>query len=650
MDLISYQKASKAKKEIKLTQDRLGLNETEQGLDIRDIYTNVDERISELEKKNPEVKLYNQVSDVSAHTMINLNKHNLRISSLLNQARYSLSDMIVDDFIDDSGIDKSMSVNYLYDSLNNIIKIAEGESQAEIVTVVEEVQTVPSQIVVSQATIEQHLKLQLVNFEEGMHDNTVINGNNIELKKIGQYESPDFQNLIPKMTSDTSPEGFVFASSYYSNRYPWLAFNHDASDFWNSSRLNNYVGYKFTEPKKIEEIAITARNDTTPDRTPSEFIIQSSSNTTDGTDGEWNDIAHFRNENNWSLGERRVYSLDNDSSFIAYRILVLNSVRSDYPSIAELEFLGKIIKDIYVPNGAYESNTVDLGSSPKSIHIYTDEQSLVPLMKSYTDPEGLVFASSYYTHNNEPRYPWLAFNQEPTDFWNSVSIGNYIGYKFTTPKVVTKISMTARNDSRPDRTPSSFLVQASNDTTDGHNGNWIDIQRIYGETDWALGETREFDIDNSHLYRAYRVKVLSAEMEDFPTISKLHFIGYGVLDSNNKNVHISISSSLDNVSFSDYEPISSGGSINSPNRFIKIKVELAAEGEKLETLVHDFTEEEKADFEENNFIEFDEAAKLKTSYSDPMEVDTYFTGEGALLKKAINKIKFKAIEKVEVIK
>lgn len=650
MDVISYQKASKAKEEIRNTQDRLGMNGTEQELDIRDIYNNVDERIAELEKKNPEVELYNRVSDVSAHTMINLNKHNLRVSSLLNQSRYSLSDMIVDDFIDESGIDKSMSVNYLYDGLNNIIKIAEGESQAEIVTVVEEVENIPLQIVVSQATIEQHLKLQLINFEDGMHDNTIINGDKIELRKIGQYESPDLQNLIPKMTSDTSPEGFVFASSHYSNRYPWLAFNHDGSDFWNTTSLNNYVGYQFTEPKKIEEVAITARNDTTPDRTPSEFIIQASSNTTDGTNGEWVDLVQFNNETNWELGERRIFSIDNESSFIAYRVLILNAERADYPSIAEIDFLGKIIKDIYIPNGIYESNTIDLGNSPKKISIYQDDRSLVPKMNSYADPEGLVFASDYYTHINEPRYPWLAFNQEPSDFWNSEGVGGYVGYKFKTPKVVTKISMTARNDSSPNRTPSSFLVQASNDTTDGHDGNWFDIQRVYGENDWALGEIREFDIDNRNLYNAYRVKVLRADREDFPTIAELQFIGYGTLDLKEEDINISIANSLDDVIFSDYESIGSDGSINSPDRFIKIKVELAAEGEKLETLVHDFTEEEKADFEENNFIEFDEAAKLKTSYSDPMEVDTYFTGEGALLKKAINKIKFKAIEKVEVIK
>lgn len=134
MDIISYQKAMKAKRAIASTQDRLGYNGTEQDLDITDVYTNTKERLEELEKKDPEVELLNMVSDVSKHTMINLNKHNLRVNSLLNHTRYQLTDMIVDDFQDDSGIDKEKSKNikHILNSENNFIGVGEAKRKQEI--------------------------------------------------------------------------------------------------------------------------------------------------------------------------------------------------------------------------------------------------------------------------------------------------------------------------------------------------------------------------------------------------------------------------------------------------------------------------------------------------------------------------------------
>jgi hypothetical protein len=240
MDVISYQKAAKAKKEIKLTQDRLGMNGTENDLDIRDNYENVRERLEELEKKNPSVDLYNRVSSVSTHTAVNLNKYNLKVSSLLNHRRYQLSDMIVDDFTDDSGIDPVMSVNYLYDDLNKRIQIAMDETKAEVVTIAEETEGNPQMIAVSQAANERTVMDKENDLSTGKYDGTIVIDGVLQLEKVqedpveyiasGFYESSvldlgeNFKKInsinhvenIPGNSSSTiftatSPDGEVFS-------------------------------------------------------------------------------------------------------------------------------------------------------------------------------------------------------------------------------------------------------------------------------------------------------------------------------------------------------------------------------------------------------------------------------------------------------
>ena len=203
MDVISLGKATKAKKIIKKLQDRLGMNGTEQGKDVRDIYANVKTRLEELEKKDPHITLYNRVSEVEANTAINLNKHNLHIKSILNKNKYGLTDLVFDDFGDDSGIDHSKSTGYEFDSVGRKVKIADGQTQAEIVTTAEETNVVPRMITVSQAFNEKLTGESPVDLVNGIYTNTVNNKGKIELSvtspseatqitysPTGTYESP----------------------------------------------------------------------------------------------------------------------------------------------------------------------------------------------------------------------------------------------------------------------------------------------------------------------------------------------------------------------------------------------------------------------------------------------------------------------------
>lgn len=107
--------------------------------------------------------------------------------------------------------------------------------------------------------------------------------------------------------------------------------------------------------------------------------------------------------------------------------------------------------------------------------------------------------------------------------------------------------------------------------------------------------------------------------------------------------------SNDGISFEEYVPLNMDGTIASTSgRYVKLKAILKADGQVVDRVIHDFTAEEASQFDPNEFVTFDGALKLKTSYEQEMTVDETYTGEGTLLKAVIDRSKFKSIESLEV--
>ena len=107
--------------------------------------------------------------------------------------------------------------------------------------------------------------------------------------------------------------------------------------------------------------------------------------------------------------------------------------------------------------------------------------------------------------------------------------------------------------------------------------------------------------------------------------------------------------SNDGISFEEYVPLNMDGTIASTSaRYVKLKAILKADGQTVDRVIHDFTAEEASQFDPNEFVTFDGALKLKTSYEQEMTVDETYTGEGTLLKAVIDKSRFKKIESLEV--
>ena len=366
MDVISLSKATKAKKAIKKLQDRLGMNGTEQGKDVRDIYANVKTRLEELEKKDPHITLYNRVSEVEANTAINLNKHNLHINSILNKNKYGLTDLVFDDFGDDSGIDYSKSTGHEFDSVGRKVKIASGQTQAEVVTTAEETTAVPRMITVSQAFNEKLTSESQVDLVNGVHANIEVVNGKIQLKILQTQDGGYTNDVIPTMTSNTVNGITVSASTNNATAYKAFNDNIAGTDYWLSD-IDVTTGWLQVDlgignEKKIQKYTISSTAAMILNRMPKDWKFQGSN---DGIN--WVDLDIQSNQVNWTASEKREYTFVNNTFYRFYRINVTANNGGNYLDIGEVEMMERNTKNIYASTGTYESPVLDLGDNFKDI-------------------------------------------------------------------------------------------------------------------------------------------------------------------------------------------------------------------------------------------------------------------------------------------
>ncbi|WP_067923542.1 hypothetical protein [Alicyclobacillus shizuokensis] len=180
MDILALQQAMKAKKAMSALSNRMGA--TPQGA-----YTDVATRLSALESEEiPTVS--HHVSDVEAATAINLNKTNLFIQSIIDKNRYEHTDMVVEDFQDDSGIDPLQSSGYVLDTILGAVEVVSGQPSAIVVTTAEDSDIVPSEFQISIATKVNDTDDVSVDLTKGTFTNTEIVSDQLQLKRTSADE------------------------------------------------------------------------------------------------------------------------------------------------------------------------------------------------------------------------------------------------------------------------------------------------------------------------------------------------------------------------------------------------------------------------------------------------------------------------------
>lgn len=150
-------------------------------------------------------------------------------------------------------------------------------------------------------------------------------------------------NLIPKMTSNTSPSGMVSASSTVSVCDAYLAFDKvsnrtDYYDVWEANSQTGWIYYKFDSAKIIGKYSLACTNAAQATlRMPKIWTFEGSNNGRD-----WTVLDTKENVTAWNYNEKKEFIINNNTSYIYYRVNVSANNGGEYLGIGEIEMMERV--------------------------------------------------------------------------------------------------------------------------------------------------------------------------------------------------------------------------------------------------------------------------------------------------------------------
>ena len=292
----------------------------------------------------------------------------------------------------------------------------------------------------------------------------------------------DLDNLIPIMTSNSAPSGYVAsASSEYSASYPaYEAMNGalGSSDGWISTTTTGYLQIQFPSSKIVNKYVLWPYStDTT--FAPSTWTFKGSNNGTD-----WTTLDSQSSITGWASATSKTFTFSNATAYTYYRLDVTANCGGANLEIGELELCA---------TGQYAS--------------------LIPPMTSNTAPSGVASASGEY---GEYWWAWKAFNGSHVDSYdgwitpNNVPTG-WLSYEFITAKVVKQYSIVSRYED-PQTAPNTW-------TFEGWGGSaWEILDSQTGISGWLTLTARTFNIVNNKAYSNYIINITANNNFRFTSI------------------------------------------------------------------------------------------------------------------------------------
>ncbi|MDD1502593.1 discoidin domain-containing protein [Lysinibacillus sp. CNPSo 3705] len=342
-------------------------------------------------------------------------------------------------------------------------------------------------------------------------------------------------NIIPKMTSNSTNGFIATASSEYSSNYqPWGAFDR-GDNYWSSSSgsSSGWISCEFPTPRKIIKFTIRNRIDAS---SPIVFSF-------DGFDGvNWIVLYKEDRASFWKDGEKREYYVNNTKEYKRYRINISQSQSvGRYPEIAEIEMMEELI---------YKKTL--LQSNKKVYSLEPIDAIYETKMTSNTAPSPFVASASSEYNSTYPA--WKAFNGTNTggsyDYWSSVAGTKawiQINYGKRVQANILELSASMTTQELANGMPRDFNILASND-----NSNFIKLSEFKDQT-WKNGETKVFKFRNNIAYQYYRIEAFSTNgygyvcigeilfkniannIIEVPKASVNNFVNYGTNTSKNLN-------------------------------------------------------------------------------------------------------------------
>lgn len=306
------------------------------------------------------------------------------------------------------------------------------------------------------------------------------------------------ENLIPTMTSNTSPSGVASASSIINVVYDaWKAFDKNISTGWSTSQRTafGWVKYQFPTLKKISKYTIMKKSDDVYWqceilKCPKNWTFEGSN---DGTN--WIVLDTQINITDWKNGVKKEFEINNANQYLQYKLNISsNNGSSDYLQISEIEMMERIYKTKFLLK---DENTI---ISSKT----TYSNNLIPIMTNNTSPSGIANCSSSPSENYSA-YKLFDDNISNEDFWQTVSgiVKAWVSYKFTKSEIVKKYTMLCNMGAGAlDRYPKDWTFEGSND-----GANWTVLDTQTNITDWREGVKKEFIIKKEQNFIYYRLNI-----------------------------------------------------------------------------------------------------------------------------------------------
>lgn len=174
---------------------------------------------------------------------------------------------------------------------------------------------------------------------------------------------------------------------------------------------------------------------------------------------------------------------------------------------------------------------------------WASNKGLVPQMTSNTTPSGEAFDNGHYSD----KQPYLAFDGNTSTQWEGTiaSNQNIIGYEFTSPKVVRKVSIT--NGPNSQYAVANFKVQ-------GYDGsNWTDIATLTNDT--TASATNTYNINNDTPYEKVQLYITSTGGASDATVYELQFYsiasGNGITEDSTAMSYIGLNNYCANTLLAD---------------------------------------------------------------------------------------------------
>lgn len=141
-------------------------------------------------------------------------------------------------------------------------------------------------------------------------------------------------NLVPQMTTPTTPSGLATASSFFGTFFPFTAFNSNASQGWCNATGQAWIQYRFDSPKVVTAYEITPPFESR--RTPLSWAFLGSNDGADWTELDHRDIPIAT----WVQDVPRRFDFANGSEYAFYRLMILENGGDAYTGIRGLSLLG----------------------------------------------------------------------------------------------------------------------------------------------------------------------------------------------------------------------------------------------------------------------------------------------------------------------